>query len=418
MINIRLRTWSRLRLAIALLTIAIALVPTIVFAAEFATGDNVVINAPVNDDLYAYGFEIEVNADVTGDVIAAGLAVYINGDVAGSVYAVSGSEVIIRGNVGGTVMASSIQVQIYGDVGGPVRVAARSLDIVGSAVGGDVVTTAADIHIAADSTVGGDVELSVSDAEILGDVDGSINGQADSAEIGGAVSGSVDLDTDSLRITSDGAIEGDIVVTSDHQPIVERGSSISGSIETIEPEHETLSQKLTVSIVFAILRFGFALPLGILAIWIMPEYVRRTAYTLHHRPFASLGWGILSLIGIPLLILFLAITVFGIPIAMMLSILFVIAIYASQLVLGLVVGQLIAPKSWRADTRRRMMIRMLVIGLAIVVVARSLPIPNWTTISSVLIAIFALGAISVTTLRYLRGETQFDGMAAPPSAVA
>jgi len=76
----------------------------------FAAGNIVSVNAPV-DSLVAAGSTVNVNAPVKGDIIAAGGQVYINSAVGGKVVAAGGT-VNLGGDVGTNLVAAGGQVSI------------------------------------------------------------------------------------------------------------------------------------------------------------------------------------------------------------------------------------------------------------------------------------------------------------------
>jgi hypothetical protein len=76
----------------------------------FATGDTIVIDAPV-DSLVVAGGRIQVNAPVKGDLIAAGGKVSINADVGGKVIA-AGGIIEMNGSVGTNLIAVGGKVNV------------------------------------------------------------------------------------------------------------------------------------------------------------------------------------------------------------------------------------------------------------------------------------------------------------------
>lgn len=83
-----------------------------VSALEFRSGDRVVVDKPVNDDLFASGGQVSVDAPVKSVVVIGGL-VDINGPVSGDVVA-AGGQVTVNGNVGGKIVAAGGRVTVNG----------------------------------------------------------------------------------------------------------------------------------------------------------------------------------------------------------------------------------------------------------------------------------------------------------------
>jgi len=95
----------------------------------------------------------------------------------------------------------------------------------------------------------------------------------------------------------------------------------------------------------------------------------------------SLGWGAATLAGSPVAILLLAVTVVGLPLALILLGLYLLTLYAAKIVVGLALGRaLLRPRG----NVRRDALRALVVGLALVTLATSLPLvggPIWIVVA-------------------------------------
>lgn len=381
------------RARVLLVAALLALIPATAVAAELMSGDTVVVSSPVNDDLYLFGSDIRVDADVDGDIIAVGARVRVNGNVTGSVFA-TGADVFVHGNVGGSVMAAGANVIITGDVGHAIRAATSELTVEGSQVTGDIVAAAQTIRVDDSSIVGGDVRARAGDAHLSGDIGGSVRGSAGEWQIGGRVTGPIDIIAGTLRFVEGASITAPVTYTSDHEVLVDGGTTITASLSRTEPDHPTFAERMTTSLIWATFRYLWALALGLFLLRIAPIRLQEVSATLRARPLGSLGWGLLALLATPLVIIFLMITVVGLPVAIVVLAGYLLALYASQIIVGLVVGQAIAPSSWRAIDHPRTG-RMLALGLLLVVLVRSLPIDGWYSIVALLTAIVALGALVI-----------------------
>jgi hypothetical protein len=155
-----------------------------------------------------------------------------------------------------------------------------------------------------------------------------------------------------------------------------------------------------------------------LLVLFFPRQTVAVTDTLRDTPLVSFGWGIVLLFLVPVLVLVLLITVVGIPIALILAALYTIALYLSQIIVGITLVRLALSRTpgWAGSDRMRLWLSML-IGVPIVLLIRLLPIPfGWTFWLSLLIGIFALGAIW-TALSGWGRRRRVDGqppVAAPP----
>jgi len=394
---------KRYRLLVCGMVGLFALWPLVALAAEFHSGERVVISAPVTGDLYVYGVEASIEADVVGDVMAAAAVVHVLGDVDGNVYALGANEVVVVGNVSGSVMVAAIQVRVYGEIGGALRVAAQRLTLSGARVGRDLAAIVSDLHIDSDSHIAGDLLIDAGNAELAGSTTGALRGDANDIRLSGPVDGSVSLRVGTLRLLEGAAIGGDLRYTSDHELLADAGVTLPANIQRTTPEHPSFAERIGTALVYAALRYGFALPFGAFLIALAPTFAQRSSETLRRRPLASLGWGALTAVAAPLALAALTLTVVGLPIAVMLSVALLVALYASQLIVALVIGALIAPLRWQQRRTRSRLTRQLALGLLPVVLVRSIPFGDWTIVSSAAVAVFALGALSMAFVEARRG---------------
>lgn len=100
------------------------------------SGDTIVIDRPVEDDVFAAGNIVSVNAPVDS-VVAAGSTVNVNAPVKGDVIA-AGGQVYVNSGVGGKVVAAGGTVNLGGDVGTNLMAAGGQVSILpGRTVGRD-----------------------------------------------------------------------------------------------------------------------------------------------------------------------------------------------------------------------------------------------------------------------------------------
>jgi len=201
-----------------------------------------------------------------------------------------------------------------------------------------------------------------------------------------------------LRFTEGAVITQPVLYTSDREVLVDGGTQITGELTRIPPHHPSVQDRIMLSLLWAIFRFAWAFVLGMFLLRVAPDLVLRTSEVVRRRPFPSLGWGFLGIFAIPILIAVLLITVVAIPLALVLLGGFLLALYASQIVLAMLVGRIIAPHEWRSMERLRHAVGVLACGLAVVVIVRSLPIPGWTFITSAAIAMVGIGALIMQIL--------------------
>lgn len=108
-----------------------------------------------------------------------------------------------------------------------------------------------------------------------------------------------------------------------------------------------------------IVGFISTLILGLLLIYLIPNYSREVVSTVRDRTLASLGLGFLMLLVTPVVIVFLFVTVVGIPLALILLAVYLIGIYLARILAILWIGSTLI--GWFGKTVREGWV--LVIGL-------------------------------------------------------
>jgi hypothetical protein len=171
------RNWTfvgRLALVLPLLALAaLGFVPP-AQAADFRTGDVVIIDADevIDDDLFVSGERVEVNGTVKGDLFATGGQVVVNGQVEGSLI-IAAQAAEFNGQVDGSVYGSA-----YSLVVGPEASAGRNLYV-----------GAYSLETEAGSTVGRSLYVGAYQAVLGGEVARDVRAGLGALELNGQVNG-------------------------------------------------------------------------------------------------------------------------------------------------------------------------------------------------------------------------------------
>ncbi|WP_323172831.1 polymer-forming cytoskeletal protein [Natrialba sp. PRR66] len=261
-----------------------------------------------------------------------------------------GGTVIVEGTVTGDVSAAAGEVRIEGDVGGDLEAGAGSVTITGT-VDGDVDAGAGGFELAEGATIGGDLTAGSGGATI----DGTIEGDA---EIG----------AETTRLGDEAAIEGDLRYGGDLEGNTD---AVAGTIEydstlgnDFLPSFDPIGSLLVSAYVLAL-----NLLFGAILLALFPLFSDRVAGRVAETPARSGLAGLGVLIGVPILLVALAITVIGIPLSIVGAFVFALLVWIGgiygwfavaawllslagignrwiALVVGLVGGALIAQIPW------------------------------------------------------------------------
>jgi len=318
---------------------------------------------------------IDENETVDGPLDATAGAVVVAGTVDGDVSATAGSVLVTdSGRVTGDLNATAGSVLVEGTVDGDVTVASAALELrEGSTVGGGLDAGVADARLA--GSIGGDAAV---DATTLGvaptaTVDGSLTYRSEDATVadGAAIAGGVTADDD-LDVASPGGVGGG-----------------DADLPTLPAWVGAVYSGLS------------SLLLGAILLLATPNFSRRLAEVGTTQPLRSGGVGLLTLVGTPVALLILLVTIVGIPLSLVGFLVFGAVVFAATVYGAVVLGTWLLSLG---DYRNRW--AALVVGVVAVALVRQIPVVGGLVRFVVLV--LGLGALA-TALYELRGNDGDDG---------
>lgn len=302
--------------------------PGIVQAAQFRSGDEVIVESDetVVEDLYVFGKEVIVDGTVKGDLIAFALHVTVNG--------------LIEGDV----IVAAPTVLLNGVVDDDVRMAAGVLKLTSDAeVAGDVIATGLGAEVEDGSAIAGDVCYFGHQARFAGSVGEDITAAMANCELDGVVRGdvllgvgpekgfspllafvsrllpvSIEAVPSGLSVTPSTKIGGALAYRSPIEGNIEEGADIAGGVK-YEPHVLSSSPNAEPSNMdkaFALAGHFVTLAIiGLSVFVILPNWSQGLAESIRTRPFASLGSGLLGIVFFAVSFLVLIGLVFGLTFA-------------------------------------------------------------------------------------------------------
>jgi cytoskeletal protein CcmA (bactofilin family) len=351
--------------------IFVIIFPSNTSASEFRSGDKLIITKDevVNDDIYFAGNSVIVEGTINGDLVAAGGEIRVTGTINGGIMAAGGS-IIVNGNVTDDIRAAGGEVRIGGDVGD------------------NVLAFTGQFLLEKNARIARDLTLGAGNAVIDGTVNGNINAGATDLEMSGAVKGNVTVKIDNnIKIFPGATIGGDLEYEAP------RRGEISGIVSGKTTYRETPVKKgdLQSKIEGEIIGYLWLLLIGIVSLILAPELTQKNSDMVTVKPLRNLLYGLLLLIIIPIVVVLLLITIIGIPLSLMIFIIYVISLYISRIYVGFRVGQYVLEKL-KIETRSRAL--TMASGLLILLIGINLPIIGIFIHFAVLL--LGLGAIALT----------------------
>lgn len=311
--------FTKIGLIAMLILISLAFVPA-AYAADGRGGDRVVIpsNQVIDDDLYVGANDFVLDGTVKGDLIVAARTVTINGTVEGDLWAAAQS-VIINGvvkddvRIAGAVLTLGPEAQVGSDALG----AGYSFESQqGSQIGRDLVVGSYQTLMAGD--LARNAYLSSNSIAIEGTVDGNVRAQlGDSRNTNNNTAyfmpnmPPVPYVPSGLTIGENARINGDLSYVSREPAIIPSGG-VSGQVQQTQPV-QPVQEPRTVNVMppavtwflNTVRQFVTLIVVGLLLVWLVPNWILKPAEKLQAQPGPSLGWGTVMLVIFPFAVLLL-----------------------------------------------------------------------------------------------------------------
>src|SRR5438045_1018864 len=229
-----------------------------------------------------------------------------------------------------------------------------------------------------------------------------------STRIAGNIGGRIDEKSESLAIEDTAEIGGPVKFEGEKEPVVSKNAKLASPVEFTH--HVKHREEFGKSRVFWALLLAAAFALfGVALFVVMPNFSAETMHAAESYG-ASMGLGVLVLFAVPIAALIAAVTVVGLFIGASTFVLWLIALYAAQIVVGGVIGQWIMGKT--SDHWGR--IGRMAMGVLIIRAVTLLPHGGWIKL---LVLLWGIGAISLAVYRRFQPPSApVEAPYVPPSA--
>ena len=245
-------------------------------ALQMLSGDRVSVDSPIDDDVFAAGGTVTINAPVAGVVISGG-DVSINAPVNGDVF-VAGGKIVVNSDIEGKIVAAGGDIDLRGD--------AKNAVIAGG-----------NVNIHPTTVISRDAVIT-----------------------GGSVSNA-------------GKILGNLTVRADNF----QNTGSAGSVDFKKSEGLQGLQQL-MNIFSILMTVGFLI-IGIILLKLFPAQFFIVEEEVRKSPVKNTLVGFVLIIASVILIILLSVTVIGFPVALIMGMLFIIALMLSTLFVSFTVGR-------------------------------------------------------------------------------
>ena len=323
------------------------------FAMERRHGEFVTVPASetVDDTLLATGNTVRVEGVVNGDLV------------------VFCRNLEVRGTVKGDVMSFARRAVVSGSVEGHIFNFSQSLDLDGQ-IGHSIYGWTQSFHLDNRGRVGGGIVAGAGEVILEGEVKRSVTIFTGNADVSGSIGRELIIAGGSLTLNNAARVGGDLTARV-HQlkdVHIADGATIAGKRD-IQVRVRTSRFTRPRFYFHQAVWFASAILVGWLGLVLFPGFVQASTQAVGSG-WRSLGLGVGILAGVPVLIVVAAITLVGLPLALMFCALYLAAIYLAKIWVGAFLGRILLRPA--AATKRDWILGLL-LGLLILTIVGFIP---------------------------------------------
>jgi cytoskeletal protein CcmA (bactofilin family) len=313
---------------------------------------------------------------------ASGTTVVDEGETVDGIEAAAGT-IVVRGTVDGDLSgaAGSIRIAETGRVAGDVQAAAGSI-VVDGAVGGSVEAGAGSFDLTETGRIDGSLDVGAGSMTVDGAVGGDVRAAADSVVLGpnADVGGEFRYDAEMFTESPDATVAGGVV-----EDAGLRGDTGIAFGADLAPSWLGSAYGVAVDVA-----------LGAVLLLAFPRFSREVVDRVGGDSLRSGGVGLLALIGTPVLLVLVAVTVVGIPLALAGTAAYVVAIWVGSVYGRYALGSLLLD---RLDVSNRW---LALLGGVLGVAAIGL-VPWVGGLADFLVLLLGIGALGLALRDRYRG---------------
>jgi cytoskeletal protein CcmA (bactofilin family) len=347
--------------------------------------------------------EIAKDETVKGDLYFTGQQLSVDGTIDGDLY-VWGQEVTIRGHVTGDVFAFVQTARIDGQVDGSVRGFCNNITISGT-LDRNLMAWAQVIHVDNRGSVGRTITAFSQTLSIDGKVARDMLVFNQSTRIAGTIGGNVKERGESLTIEENARVDGSFQFEGEKEPIVSKSAKLASPVQFTHHVKKREEFSKHSALWAGLLAAAFVL-FGLVLFRVMPQF-SLDATRAAESYGASIGLGVLVMFAVPIAALIACVTFVGLFVGLSTFVLWLIALYAAQTVVGTVIGQWILGRA--TDIWGR--IGRMALGVLIIRAVTLIPHGGWIKLA---VLLWGMGAISLALYRRFQPPTAAQPAYVPP----
>lgn len=336
---------------------------------------------------------VDANEIVSHDLIAVGEEIEIRGEICGELITI-GREINCRGIIEDDIIAIGHEIRAEGELGDNFRSIGGKI-VVDAHIKGEITAFGKTVTLRENCLVEEDVLIGGNEIEIEGILKKNLKAYGSKIKIKSKIAGDVILKADRIVLHPDTAIVGNLTYTSANRIELKDNAQVGGEITWQKPATGVWQKKLASFKGYKyrlIIKSIMILPIlfiGFVLIIISPKQVYITMQSMHKSPGKSMLLGFVFFICMPVCISIIFFTIVGIPLAMIVLMLYLIALYLSTFFAGMAIATAIF--GLRKKSGRGFLMLGMILGSAAAVLLSTIPIAGGFI--GLVLLIFGLGGI-------------------------
>ncbi|OGY41768.1 MAG: hypothetical protein A2Y82_02740, partial [Candidatus Buchananbacteria bacterium RBG_13_36_9] len=317
-------------LVLVLLVGVLVFIPTQIWAKSEAKGNNSIFlpeNMAIEDIFWAAGQNLNINAQMKDDVYLAGVSVNVNGPIEGDLIVV-GKNIVISSEIKGNLRAFGDTIIIKGKVAKNITIA------------GNIIT------LAAESEAGNNLLVAGSNIELNGKINNNLYAAGSSIILNNEILGNAYLTIDTegaLSVYPQANIHGNLEYTA--QALADKkAGAIVGDQEKftqwkIEPPRPATAKYNLFYLTWWLAGLLGAIIIGLVLVIIFKDYTLKVEKQIDKNILLTILKGLVYLIVTPIALFILAVTIIGLPLAVIMGLLYGIILYLTKIFVGIYLGE-------------------------------------------------------------------------------
>jgi len=297
----------------------------------------------VDHDLYVGGNTVIISGTINGDVFAGANSLIVDGVVNGDLLA-GANTITVSGKVADDIRAGGNTISLNGVIGKNVTIFGNILTISsGAQIGGSVLAGGQVVSLGAPVTK--DAIVYAQQVDFTSSIGRNFKGvfQTASFNEGAKILGNFDYQSPQEMTIKEGVVGGET-----NYQVLEEESDLSKKGFFKNMKTMPFLGIAGVSLYFKFVAFLLALAFGLIFLYFFPKRVECMVKIIGSRPWMSLGTGVLTPIVFALIVVFLTVSLVGIPFIFILLPLFLLLVYFAKIFTAFFVGRKIlgTKKGW------------------------------------------------------------------------